>query len=103
MQLDLHDCELCLADNAPVRLSRARGLTVRCTAGRVWLTVDGEAGDIILVAGQFHRIRSNGLALLEAIGSGRVRLEPAPTALAGMRRLLSRRMAGLAASCQTPA
>lgn len=77
MQLDLQDCELCLAENAPVRISRAQGLTVRCTAGRVWITVTGEGADVFLAAGEAHRIGSNGLALIEAIGSGRVRLERA--------------------------
>lgn len=85
MRVDLQDCELCLADNAPLRLNGARGLWVCCTAGRVWLTVDGEAGDIILHAGQSHRIQSNGLALLEAIGSGRVRLRPAPRTFRRLR------------------
>lgn len=79
MEMDLHNGELHLADNAPVRLRRARGLRVVCTAGHVWLTVAGEAGDIHLQTGDSHRIAANGLALLEAIGSGRVRLEwPAP-------------------------
>lgn len=106
MQLDLRDCEFCLADNAPLRLTRARGLTVTCTAGRVWLTVDGEAGDIILFAGQSHRLCGNGLALLEAVGSGRVRLKPAPTPFQRLGILLGRRfpqMAGLAWFGQKPA
>lgn len=75
MEADLHNGELCLADNAPVRLSRARGVRVTCMAGRVWLTVAGEAGDIFLRPGQSHVIAADGLALLEALGDGRVRLE----------------------------
>lgn len=74
MDLDLRNGELCLADNAPVRIKGARGLTVACTAGQVWLTVAGESGDIILAAGQSHIIGNDGLALLEGVGGGRVRL-----------------------------
>lgn len=75
MEMDLHNGELYLADNAPIRLRRARGLRVVCTAGHVWLTVAGEPGDIHLQLGESYCITANGLALLEAIGNGRVRLE----------------------------
>ena len=46
MNFDLYNSELCLAHNAPVRLMSARGVRICCTAGRVWLTVDGEAMDV---------------------------------------------------------
>jgi hypothetical protein len=46
----------------------AKGVRVICTAGRLWLTVEGEAGDILLAPGDSHLIRGRGLALLEAIG-----------------------------------
>ncbi|WP_291991063.1 DUF2917 domain-containing protein [Candidatus Accumulibacter sp. ACC007] len=77
MDFDLYNSELYLAHNAPIRLMSARGVRVICTAGRVWLTVEGEAGDILLAAGESHLVRGSGLALLEAIGKGRVRFEPA--------------------------
>jgi hypothetical protein len=77
MDFDLYNSELYLAHNAPVRLMSARGVRIVCTAGRVWLTVEGEAGDILLAAGESHLVRGRGLALLEAIGDGRVRFQPA--------------------------
>jgi len=73
MDLDFFDSELCLAENTPIRLRSAKGVRVICTAGRLWLTVEGEAGDILLAPGDSHLIRGRGLALLEAIGSGRAR------------------------------
>lgn len=88
MQLDLQTCELCLADDKLVRLRRARGLTVCCTAGRIWLTTAGETEDIILGAGDEHRLGDNGLVLLEAFGGARVRLEAPATALARLRAWL---------------
>lgn len=73
MDLDLYRSELMLADGVPVRLSAAKGVCVLCTAGTLWLTVEGEAGDIILRAGEMHRVRGNGLALLEGMaGNARV-------------------------------
>ncbi|EXI78713.1 MAG: hypothetical protein AW10_02867 [Candidatus Accumulibacter appositus] len=84
MDFDLYNSELYLAHNAPVRLMSARGVRIVCTAGRVWLTVEGEAGDILLAAGESHLVRGRGLALLEAIGDGRVRFEKAPHPLRRM-------------------
>ena len=77
MDQDLYNNELCLADNVPFRLLSATGVRVVCTAGVLWLTVEGEAGDILLAAGESHLVRGRGLALLEAIGTGRVRFERA--------------------------
>jgi hypothetical protein len=48
MEIDLSAGELCLRDNQPIRLRRARGLRITCTAGTVWLTVSGVPGDILL-------------------------------------------------------
>lgn len=89
MQIDLGSGELCLADNQPLSLRQARGVRVVCMAGTLWLTVDGEAGDVFLRPGQSHRIASNGLTLVESIGAGRMRLERSPR-LAGLRRHLAR-------------
>ncbi|MBN8449273.1 MAG: DUF2917 domain-containing protein [Candidatus Accumulibacter sp.] len=75
MDLDLYKSELCLTDNAPIRLLSARGVRITCTAGLVWLTIEGEAGDVFLAPGQSHLVRGRGLGLLEGIGSGRVRFE----------------------------
>jgi hypothetical protein len=77
MHIDLYANELFLGHNAPIRLAAARGMRVTCTAGLVWLTVAGEAGDVFLKPGDSHVVRGRGLALLEAIGSGQVRLEQA--------------------------
>lgn len=89
MKIDLGSGELCLAHNQPLSLRDACGLRVVCMAGTIWLTVDGEAGDIFLRPGQSHRIASDGLALVESIGSGRIRLERPPR-LAGLHRRLAR-------------
>lgn len=87
MKIDLPAGEICLSDNSPIRLSAARGLRVTCAAGTLWITVTGEDGDIFLQPGQSHRIRSNGLAIIESIGAGKVRLEAPPP---GLPRLAAR-------------
>lgn len=88
MKIDPGSGEFCLADNQPLSLRDARGVRVICTTGILWLTVEGEAGDVFLHLGQSHRIISNGLALVESIGGGRIRLER-PLGLAGLRKHLT--------------
>lgn len=77
--------EVCLSDSRPVSLRQARGLRVTCTAGIVWITVTGEAGDIFLTPGQSHQISRNGLVVIESIGSGKIRLNKPEAAFALFR------------------
>ncbi len=92
MDFDLCGSEICLAENAPIRLQSARGVRVTCTAGVVWLTVEGEAGDIFLRAGQVYVVRGRGLALLEAIEHGRVRFAREPSSLRSWLRSRGQRL-----------
>lgn len=81
MKIDLGSGELCLRHGQPLRLVRAAGVLVDCLAGTIWITVAGEPADIFLLAGQSYRIRDRGLALIESIGDGRVRLRIADDGL----------------------
>lgn len=78
MEFDLHAGEFVLTENQPLAARRARGALIVCTGGTIWITVAGEAGDIFLHAGQAHRIPSNGLALIEAVGHGSIRIQAHP-------------------------
>lgn len=75
MRLHLENAELLLRENRPLRLEKAKGSTVCCLSGVAWLTVAGEAEDYFLSAGQQHRLASDALALVEAVGEARIRLE----------------------------
>lgn len=81
MKIDLGSGELCLRHGQPLRLVRAAGVLVDCLAGTIWITVTGEPADVFLQAGQSYRIRDRGLALIESIGDGRVRLRIADDGL----------------------
>ena len=73
----------------------ARGLRIACTAGTVWITVADEPGDTFLSAGQTHVVQGNGLAIVENIGSGSIRIGKSGntpvwrTWLATLRRLFA--------------
>jgi len=80
-----------LSENAPIRLNNARGVSIQCTAGTIWITLSGEAGDIFLQAGERWTIKSNGLALIESIGTGCIRLEkPSRFTIANLGRSIKR-------------
>lgn len=86
MKIDLGSGELCLRHGDPLRLVRAAGLRIECLAGEIWITVAGEAADIFLMAGDSYRIAGQGLALIESIGDGRVRLAMARPASGWLTR-----------------
>jgi len=63
-----------LQHNRPLRIVRAT--RIECIAGRVWLTSAGQAGDVFLRAGERFTVDGRGLALIEALGTARVVLQP---------------------------
>ena len=52
----------------------AREVHLECTEGVVWLTVEGQPGDFLLTRGERLGIESNGLALVQGLPSGSVRM-----------------------------
>ena len=95
MKIDFNASELRLADNSPISLRGARGLRITCTAGTIWITVAGEPGDTFLGTGESHVIEGKGLAIIESIDSGGIRIgKPDKTPawrswLARLRRLVA--------------
>ena len=75
MEIELNSAELCLKENSPLSLRSAKGLHIACTDGTLWITIAGKAEDIFLAAGEHYQLRSNALAIIESIGSGKLRLE----------------------------
>ena len=74
MKIEFGAGELCLVKNHPLRLVEARGLLITCTAGIVWITLDGEADDIFLSVGEKYTLQRDGLALVESIDQGKIRI-----------------------------
>lgn len=53
-----------------VTLGKLPGRTVRCTAGTIWLTHDGDAKDVVLCAGETHVCTSSARVLVQALDDG---------------------------------
>jgi len=69
--------ECLLRGNRPLRLARARGRRIRCTAGCAWITAPGMVDDVFLRDGEDWRIDTDGLVLVEAIGSAAIAIQDA--------------------------
>lgn len=72
-----------LPRGAILRLDEARGVTVHAACGRVWITEERRALDVVLRAGEVHRLAGVGRAIASAVRPSRVVLEwasdrPAP-------------------------
>lgn len=63
-----------LQHNRPLQIAGAT--RIECIAGQVWLTSAGQAGDVFLHAGGRFTVDGRGLALIEALGTARVVLQP---------------------------
>ena len=49
-----------------LNIRHGRGLAVRCLAGALWVTQDGDTGDVVLKAGECFVLDRDGLALVSA-------------------------------------
>ena len=58
-----------------LRLEAPRGLTVTVESGHLWITEEAQVEDVWLAAGQRVSLVGEGLAVLEAKGDARVRIE----------------------------
>lgn len=71
---------VCLADDQIVALSEARGWTVECRRGRLWITQDGDPRDIVIAAGEQFTFDRDTPTLVSALGESTVAWRPAPQA-----------------------
>ena len=66
-----------LHSNRPLRLEHVSAHVIECVAGRAWITAYARFNDTVLQAGQRYTIPNDGLVLVEAVGSGRIRVHAA--------------------------
>ncbi|MEO5934602.1 MAG: DUF2917 domain-containing protein [Duganella sp.] len=70
-----------LTQDHPLRIAHAAGRWIECLEGTAWLTAYGEHTDFMLRRGQTFEVPNNGLMLIEAAGTGVVRVRmPVETA-----------------------
>jgi hypothetical protein len=64
-----------LRAGALLRLKEPRGLQVTCEAGHLWITEEDQPDDVWLAPGQRVWLVGDGLAVLEAKGDARLRID----------------------------
>lgn len=74
MLLSLRNMEIQLAEGKTLAFRGARNVYLECTEGMVWITVEGQPGDFLLVQGERLRIEKNGLVLAQSLPAGAIRL-----------------------------
>lgn len=64
-----------LVRGATVWINQPQGCTVRCQAGTLWLTFDGEPQDVVLEAGDSHHCARASRLGIHAMTAARVAVE----------------------------
>lgn len=64
-----------LPAGAVLRLQGPRGLQVTCESGHLWITEEDQPDDVWLAKGQRVWLVGDGLAVLEAKGDARLRID----------------------------
>ena len=71
----LRGSTVALPAGALLRLKQPRGLRVTCESGHLWITEEAQPDDVWLAAGQRVWLVGDGLAVLEAKGDARLRID----------------------------
>lgn len=100
MQIQHASAEFVLNENHPLAARHARGVVIRCMAGRVWITLTGHADDVFLAAGESWICVGDGLLLIDALNRAQVLIE-APASRLDLLPALRRQAARLLQFCQT--
>ncbi|MBU0589745.1 MAG: DUF2917 domain-containing protein [Gammaproteobacteria bacterium] len=89
MQMSLQNGRIHLSDGVPLRFQGARGVSIECTEGRLWLTVEGEFDDFHLTQGERLCIPNEGLVLVEGSPMGTIRLSREMSSASRWRQAVS--------------
>jgi hypothetical protein len=84
-----------LAKRELLALSHAQGVVVDCLDGEIWITADGEAGDLILGAGERARLAGSTHVIVSALRPSLVAAAPCVAAASPVRRVAAHCVAAL--------
>ena len=80
-----------LRPQQPLRLEKAEHAVIECLHGTAWITAYAQFEDCVLRSGERYTIPNDGLLLVEAVGSGRIRVHAPAAQRSTLRRWLHRR------------
>jgi hypothetical protein len=79
-----------LPSERPLRLEQAHARVIECLSGMAWITAYAQFDDCVLRSGERYTIPNDGLVLVEAVGSGRIRVHATPAPRPVLLRWLHR-------------
>jgi len=103
MKIDLTQANIRLEPQRELSLVDAAGVEITCHRGAVWLTTEGDPRDIVLVAGDSHAVRRNGITLINALESTLVHVRMPRVQLPVWRRWLESAWRWLAGTAEARA
>jgi hypothetical protein len=77
MRMSMDNMVIQLADRKMLTIRDTRDIRIECNEGMVWLTVEGQAGDLLLGKGEHLMIKSNGPVFIQGMPYGLVKLASA--------------------------
>ncbi len=86
MKIQLSQSEIGLSKRQTLSLRDGAGVRIEARCGAVWVTQDHDVRDIVLRAGESFTLDARGQAIVQALEPARIRLTPAVTAAARVRR-----------------
>ena len=78
-----------LRPQQPLRLEKAGRAVIECLHGTAWITAYAQLDDCVLRSGERYTVPNGGLVLVEAVGSGSIRVHGAAPTRRAWRRLLA--------------
>ena len=79
-----------LRSERPLRLEKSQARVIECLSGTAWITAYAQFDDCVLRSGERYTIPNDGLVLVEAVGSGRIRVHETATPRPALLRWLHR-------------
>jgi hypothetical protein len=86
---DVEHIECELQENTFLRLVNANGRGIECLVGQALITAFNQPDDYVLRPGHVFIAPNNGLVLIEAVGSCRVRIDPPHSLYRRLKRILA--------------
>ena len=74
MRMSLDNMVIQLAERKILTIRDAREIRIECNEGVVWVTIEGQSGDFLLEKGEHLLIKSKGLAFIQGMPYGLVKL-----------------------------
>ena len=90
MNIRLRPAPICLPKGQAALLDDARGASIRCRSGSLWITQHRDRRDIVLEPGDTFVVERDGLTVVSAVRDSALDVQPASAGRESVAAMLSR-------------